>query len=339
MKILQIGAGSMGTRRLRDLAEIADIEIEVHDPRPDRLERARERFGVRGFPGLDDAMAWGPEALVISTPPGTKGPYIDLALAQRRHHFTEADIWSYDSARILAESAAHGLVSAPSCSFAFLPLVQRLAPIVRDELGALLAYESFMATYMPAWHPGEGAEYYARHRATAPAREMICFELHWLQHLFGPAAAVAGDFARHGDLPGGSEDTWSVTQRLRDGGNGHLAVTMACPADYRHGTAYGTRGRIAWDIYRGDYSWQLAGRTGPQAGEAGAMADVLEGAYADEIGAFVAAVRGGPAWVHTYADSQQASATLAAAEASAVRGTWEPVDLARSPEPEPPAKN
>ncbi len=326
----------MGTRRLRDLNINPDIQLGLLDERADRRERARARFGIPVYAHIDDAMAWTPEALVISTPPGTKKPFIDLALERGLHHFSEADIWSYDAPTIERISRDKMLISAPSCSFAFLPLVQQIAPLIRSELGKLLSYQAFMATYMPSWHPGEGTEYYARHRNTAPAREMICFELHWLQRLFGPAVSVTGDFAKYGKLPENTEDTWSISQRLRGGSLGQLSITMACPTDYRRGTCFGTNGFLTWDINSGDYSWQIDGQN-LQRENAGRTSEVIEPTYAAEISTFIAAIQGRGTWPHPYAASQQASATLAAAEHSSIGGGWVPVVPDRSPDPAPPS--
>jgi len=72
MKILQLGSGSMGSRRLRDLSRRPDVTLALYDERADRRQRAHERFGVTVFTRLEDALAWEPAALVISTPPGTR---------------------------------------------------------------------------------------------------------------------------------------------------------------------------------------------------------------------------------------------------------------------------
>lgn len=332
MKILQIGSGSMGTRRLRDLRARADVALALHDERADRRQRAHERFGIPVFADLAAALAWGPDALVISTPPGSKGPYVRLALERGLHHFIEADIWSYGAAEVERVSREKALVSAPSASLLYLPVVRELRAAVREHLGQLISYQFFMATYMPGWHPGEGAEYYARHRDTAPAREMIPFELNWLHAAFGPAREVAGHYGKHGALPGDTEDTWSLALRLRDGGTGHVAITMSCPADYRRGCCFGTKAALTWDIYGGDLAIHVAGEPAPRVRRTGAIGEVLEAMYAAEIGAFVEAARGGAPWIQPYAASQQASATLAAAERSSRSGRWEPVDLAAEPE-------
>lgn len=335
MKILQIGAGSMGTRRLRDLHKRPGLALGLYDDREDRRLRAKERFGVAVFSDFPAALAWEPDALVISTPPGTKRDYLRLATERGLHHFSEADIWTYGMAAFEQTPRAKKIVCAPSASFAFLPLVRALGPLVRDRLGSLLSYQFFMATYMPGWHPGEGKEYYARHRDTAPAREMIPFELHWLNALFGPATAVAGSFGKHGALPGNTEDTWSLSMRLKSGGIGQMAITMACPSDYRRGACFGTNGMISWDIYGGDVTVQTSGEA-PSRQNFGAMRDVLEAAYSDEINTFIDALTGAKIWPQSYALSQQSSATLAAAEKSSVSGRWVTIDPDCEPALSPP---
>ena len=332
MKVLQLGSGSMGTRRMRDLHQRKDLSLGLFDEREDRRQRAQERFGVKVFSTLEDALAWGPQALVVSTPPGTKGGYVRLALERGLHHFIEADIWTYGAAENERISREKKLVSAPSASLRFLPVVKALGTSVREQLGTLLSYQFFMATYMPGWHTGEGTEYYARHRNTAPAREMIPFELSWLNPIYGPAVEVAGRYEKYGALPGDTEDTWSLSMRLKDGGTGQLAITMSCPVDYRRGCCFGTTGAISWDIYSGDVTVQTAADKTPRTQNFGAIGDVLEAMYREEISTFVDAALGRTTWPQNYELSQQSTATLAAAEASFLTGQWTPVDLRLEPE-------
>ena len=316
----------MGTRRLRDLHQRSDVTLGLFDEREDRRKRAHDRFGVTVFSKLEDALAWGPQALIISTPPGTKGDYIQLALKHGLHHFTEADIWCYGAAEIERVSRQKKLVSAPSASLRYLPVVEALGQKVRAELGQLLSYQFYMATYMPGWHADEGREYYARHRNTAPAREMIPFELNWLNPIFGPATDVAGRYEKYGVLPGDVEDTWSLSMHLQHGGVGQLTITMACPVNHRRGYCFGTDAVIGWDIYSGDLTVQATADKEPRRSNFGAIADVLEPMYLREINAFVDAALGRQPWIQSYALSQQSTATIAAAEQSFLTRQWIKVD-------------
>ena len=105
--------------------------------------------------------------------------------------------------------------------------------MVREELGPLHAFGYFLSVDGPRWHPGEGDEYYARHRATAPAREMVAFELIALDYIFGGPTNVAGYVSRRGALEMQSEDTWSLQMELESGAVGQLTVAMACPQTAR----------------------------------------------------------------------------------------------------------
>jgi predicted dehydrogenase len=339
MKILQLGSGSMGTRRMRDLHQRKDLTVAMYDQREDRRQRAKERFGIHVFESLDAALTWGPDALVISTPPGTKGAAIKLALERGLHHFIEADIWSYGAAEIERISREKKLVSAPSSSLRNLPVVKALEAAVRDDLGSLLSYQLFMATYMPGWHTGEGKEYYARHRDTAPAREMIPFELNWLSPVFGSATEVAGRFEKYGALPEDTEDTWSLTMRLGSGGTGQLAITMSCPVDYRRGCCFGTKGMATWDIYSGDLELHTATDKAARHQNFGALGGVLETMYREEINTFIDAIQEKKTWPQSYTLSQQSSATLAAAEQSFISGRWVSIDPNAEPSASPPRRN
>lgn len=326
LKILQVGCGSMGSRRLRDLSRRPGVDLRAFDARADRRDSARVRFGVKTFDTFAAALDWAPDALVISTPPGTKGPLVELALERRLHHFVEADIWGYGVAARVA--AATGLVGAPSLTFSFLPVFQALVELVPPAIGPLLGYQYCLAGDMAGWHPTEGLEYYGRHRDTAPAREMVPFELAWLARVFGHAKRVTGGFNRFSQREATFEDTWSLLLQLERGGTGQLTVTMGCPHDYRRGCAFGEKGSATWDINRGEIV--LHGSPGATH-QFGALGQVIEPAYAAEIGAFVDAIQGGAPWCHRYSDYQRALATLAAAEAGAGADLWAAVEPNQDP--------
>ena len=328
----------MGTRRLRDLHQRPDVTVALFDEREDRRQRAHERFGVKVFARLDDALAWGPQALVVSTPPGTKGAYVKLALERGLHHFIEADIWTYGAAENERLAQAKGVVAAPSASLRYLPVVKALGEAVRRDLGQLLSYQLFMATFMPGWHATEGREYYARHRNTAPSREMIPFELSWLSPIFGHPTEVAGRYEKYGNLPGETEDTWSLSMRLAGGGVGQLAITMSCPVDFRRGCCFGTGAAITWDIYGGDLTVQTPADKVPRRSNHGAIGDVLEKMYHEEINAYVDAALGRTTWIQPYALSQRSTAAMAAAEQSFLTDRWVRVDPNAEPAPVLPVK-
>jgi predicted dehydrogenase len=308
------------------------VELALYDAREDRLEEAQRRFGTRLFRTMDEALAWSPDVLVISTPPDQHDPYIELALDRGLHHFCEANLWTYDDAAVQRISQAKDLLSVPSCSMHFLPVVRELKRIVAEELGRLHAYQMFLSTWMPGWHPQEGAEFYARHRSTSAGREMVPFELLHLNYIFGEPVEVSGYAARCGELPYESEDTWCLQMELEDGGYGQLVVLMASPRLYRKGRACGTGGCTEFDLLEGTIRRQLPDLGIDDLRRFGRLADILEDAYREEIHTFLETLLGRGSWPHSYHASRVATATLAAAEQSALTGRREPVVPARQPE-------
>lgn len=338
LKLLQIGAGSMGSRRLRDLVHRKDVELAILDSRADRRESAERRFSIRSFASLENALAWKPIAFVISSPPKAHSEYVNLAMELGLHHFSEANIWTPDVDRIISQSAAKSLVSAPSVSLHFLDVVRQLRQAVAGELGNLHSYQMTLSTYMPLWHPGEGPEYYARDRSTSAGREMVPFELLWLNEVFGPPAAVSGRVAQRGQLPGMTEDVWSLQMELQSGATGQLIVTMGARRDCREGVCVGTNGVLRFDIVTGQISRQVS-ETGPSSvntfGGTGNR-DALERAYFGEINCFVDSILGRDRWPVDYRFTAIATAALAACEASAQSKRAERVDVLNQPATMPP---
>jgi predicted dehydrogenase len=335
LRVLQIGAGSMGQRRLRDLKDREDVELALFELRADRRDRGLSRNEkLRTFSDLDEALAWGPDALSISTPPQAHDEYVRLALERGVHHFCEANIWTMDPEWIEQLSESQSVISAPSSSLYFLPAVQEMSRIVRDELGGLHGYQMALNTYMPDWHPEEGPEYYARHRNTAAGREMVPFELLWLNHVFREPVELTGLVTRGGSLPGIMEDTWSLQMRLEGGIAGQLIVLMGCPGALRQGWCFGEAGQVFFDLFSGEIRREY--RKGVRdSRNFGAMKDVLEATYSREINTFIDAVHGKARWPQSYRASAVATATLAAAERSAELGERVSVDVGVQPKIHP----
>ncbi|RIH64455.1 gfo/Idh/MocA family oxidoreductase [Mariniphaga sediminis] len=333
IRILQVGAGSMGSRRIRDLLLRPDITLSVLDKRKDRLKKSVESFGIQSFESFEEAIDWKPDVLSISTPPDQHDDYIHFALENGLHHFCEAQLWTYDFLKIKSESQRKGMLSATSCSMHFLPIIKQLKLFVNDKLGDLHAYQMYLSTYMPSWHPDEGVEYYARHRNTAAGREMVPFELLYLNEIFGIAEEVVGSIGRRSQLGNDSEmeDTWCLQMNLAGGSFGQLVVLQASPSTVRKGVCSGTNGRIEFDIYNGKLTAEFDDGY-KEFIDYGSQKDVIELAYKDEINTFVDAVLGKAKWPLSYYDSALATATLAAIEKSATRGKWEKVDPRIQPE-------
>ncbi|MBZ0099992.1 MAG: Gfo/Idh/MocA family oxidoreductase [Taibaiella sp.] len=322
-RILQIGAGSMGSRRLRDLSLREDVEIVLYDQREDRRERASNRFGIKTFDNMASALEWGPEALIISTPPDMHHQYIEIALEKGYSHFCEADMWTADYDKILRVSREKRMISAPSFTSYFLPITTELKRIVDKELGRLYCYQFYLCFYLPTWHPGEGDEFYANHRSTSGGREVVPFEMSLLNYLFGIPVDACGTVARRGLFDMDSEDTWCLQVKLDNGGTGQMIVIMTSPYVKRGGWFAGVNGFVEFDIISGKVHRKFPVSDIDEVLETGSVKEIIETAYFNEINTFVNTLQGKAEWPFNYKDNAISTSTLAAAEKSAISGRVE----------------
>lgn len=338
MRILQIGGGSMGSRRMRDLHgrlfRGEPIDVRLWDTRSDRRRAAEARFGVASFRDFEEALAWRPEAMVVSTPPDRHADLVSTAVRAGLHVFSEADIWPAGPEIGLAADQA-GVIAAPSATLLFQPVIAEVRRIVATELGTVHGFGYLLSVDAPSWHPGEGSEYYARHRATAPAREMTAFELIALQGILGHATSVSGIVTTRGSLPQDAEDTYCLQYRTTTGAAGQLTVLMACPQVVRQGWVAGEAGFVSFDLMAGTVRRQFPGSDVFDERKICDWAATLESVYLDEITTFLGAIDGTAVWPYSLQDSALVCGTLAAAETSAITGRVEPVRVNVPPAPLP----
>ena len=66
---------------------------------------------------------------------------------------------------------------------------------------------------MPNWHPWERVQdFYVRSRVSGGGREMVPFELDFLEWLCGHTAAVVAEVGRLSDIPADIDDTLRPNQ-------------------------------------------------------------------------------------------------------------------------------
>lgn len=212
MKFLVIGLGSMGKRRIRNLQALGEKEIGGFDLRADRREEAAGKYGIRTYASFEEAMAhFSPQALVISVSPESHMQYAWKGLAAGLSCFVEASV--VDAERILALSDAvrgKSIVMAPSCTMRYYPAPREVKKILQSgRLGKVLNINYQTGQYLPDWHPWEDiGSFYVSRRDTGGGREIVPFELTWLNDLFGLPVPLACVKAKLTDIPADIDDIY-----------------------------------------------------------------------------------------------------------------------------------
>ncbi len=306
MRVGIVGLGSMGKRRIRNLRQLGIEEIVGLDPNPARRDEAASTYGIRVVESLDDLMAVGPQALVISTPPDRHMEYAMVAVEAGIHFFTEASVLEAGMPELIRALVSTEIVAAPSCTMRFNSTIQEIASVVRGgSLGPVLGFTYHSGQYLPDWHPWEDyREYYVSRRETGGAREIVVFELSWLTWIFGYPEAVKGLAERVSGLEADIDDMYQVVGRF-GGALGHLLVDVVCRVPTRKGRIIGEAGTLEWDVVHGEVRVLAAGATEwettrhaarqPQPGYVAA-----DDMYVAEMTAFLDAVAGRSPFPYTF---------------------------------------
>jgi predicted dehydrogenase len=291
----------MGRRRLRNLEYLGESELAAFEPSPSRRDAAGREHSLPIFEDIDAAVAWGPDALVISTPPDRHAEYALTAANAGLAFFTEASVVADGMEEVQAAVRAAESIAAPSCTMRFHPAVRLMRRrIAEGAIGRPLAFVHHVGQYLPDWHPWEDYRtFYAARRETGAAREIVPFELNWLTYLFGAVVELNCFRAKVSQLDVDIDDIYSALLRFESQVHGTMVVEVISRPGVRRARIVGEEGTLEWDwAARRVTEWRASDAAGieypdPPAIPGPGGAWVAENMYIEEMRGFLHAVEAG----------------------------------------------
>jgi len=189
MKILVIGLGSMGKRRIRILQALGYQKIFGFDLRKDRCAEAENKYSIETYCNFEEAVVRvQPTIFIISTPPDVHMHYAYYAYQNSIDTFIEASV--VDAEKILTLSNMmqdKNFIIVPSCTMRYFPFVKNVKKLLYENvIGQVMNINYHVGQYLPDWHTWEDIkDFYVSNYETGAAREILPFELTWLNFIFG----------------------------------------------------------------------------------------------------------------------------------------------------------
>lgn len=262
MRILIVGLGSMGRRRIRNLSALGHTDIIGVDRRSDRCAAAAEEYGIEvasSVNDVDDKV----EIVIVSTSPEGHRAMLEWAADRGLPAFVEASVSSDDEAtlvRDLADSAKQVMV--PSCTMRYFRGPERVRELVASGIvGRPLLLTHHVGQYLPDWHPWESiGDYYVSNRDTGGCREIVPFEFTWLNEVFGDPRPVFCRRGRVSDLPADIDDLYHSVVEYPGGLIAAVTIeVLSRPSATREFRLVGTEGVITFSGQRGILEVEVAG--------------------------------------------------------------------------------
>jgi predicted dehydrogenase len=323
MRVLVLGAGSIGQRHCRNLVTLGQ-EVRAWDPDPVRLGEATAIAGVSAAASLDEALAMAPAGALVCAPPASHVELGRRALAAGAHLFVEKPIAhaSGEVPALIAEAAARKRLVAVGLNLRFLPSLRRVKTLLDDKrVGRVLAVRAEFGSYLPDWRPGRDYRDNYAVRAALGGGILLdaIHELDYLGWLFGDAAEVFCTAGHVSDLAGDTEDLAETTVRFESGVLAQVHLDYLQRVYRRNLQVIGETGVIGWD-----YPTHAVTVHAPEAPpETIAVADGDPNEmYLEEIRHFLRCIEGGERLLVDGREGLRSLRLVEAAKASAALGRW-----------------
>lgn len=248
MKIIVIGLGSMGKRRLRLLSERKNVELFGIDSQESRCEEVKEKFGITCFKSIAEAVkAENIEAAVISTSPLSHASIIKECLTHNLHVFTEINLVQDGYEENMALAKEKNLVLFLSSTFLYRKETQAVIEKVQNAK-CPLNYIYHVGQYLPDWHPWESYNsYFIGNPRTNGCREIMAIDLPWVVSAFGPIKKVSAVKSKNTELNIAYNDNYLITLEHENGHKGVFAVDVVARKSGRNIEIFGEQLHLSWN--------------------------------------------------------------------------------------------
>lgn len=248
MKIIVIGLGSMGKRRLRLLSERSDVTLFGIDSQEYRCEEVREKFGITCFKSITEAIeVESIDAAVISTSPLSHAAIIKECLTHNLHVFTEINLVQDGYEENMALAKENDLVLFLSSTFLYRKETQKIIEMVQNAK-CPLNYIYHVGQYLPDWHPWESYNnYFIGNPRTNGCREIMAIDLPWVMTAFGPIKNVYAVKSKNTELNITYNDNYLITLEHECGHKGVFAVDVVSRKSGRNIEIFGEQLHLSWN--------------------------------------------------------------------------------------------
>lgn len=310
MKIIIIGLGSMGKRRIRLLHQYdAAISLIGVDSRSDRLQEVEGQFHIPVYGDLNEAIRKeNPEIAFICASPLVHYEITRQCIEHGMHIFSELNLIDEDHQEMIALAQEKGIQLFLSSTLLYRKEIQYLIDKLR-EADQKAHYRYHVGQYLPDWHPWESLnDFFVSNQKTNGCRELLAIELPWIRKAFGTIKAISVIKDTLTSLNLRYPDSYIVVLEHERGHKGVLHVDVASRKAMRNLEIYSDNLHLFWDgTANGLKMYDIGNKdlislslyeTVEQNSSYGEH--IIENAYLEEICAFFKEMNGIPAALHSF---------------------------------------
>lgn len=248
MKVIVIGLGSMGKRRIRLIKEINSlIEIVGVDSKENRTKECAEKYGIRCLNSLDEAFEETFDCAFVCTSPLSHASIISKCLDNNMHVFTEINLVSDMYDENISKARDNNKVLFLSSTFLYRDEIGYIKSEV-DKSNSILSYTYHIGQYLPDWHPWENyTDYFIGNPETNGCREIMAIDFPWIYKTFGAFKTINVLKGKKTTLNISYPDSFLLLIEHENGVQGTISIDVVSRKAVRNLEIYGEDLYISWD--------------------------------------------------------------------------------------------
>ena len=308
-RVLVVGLGSMGKRRLRLLRDLLpDALLAGADAREDRRSDVQEKHDIPTYDSSDAALQdFRPSVVIACTSPLCHGGIVLRALGEGCHTFSELNLDQSDYVAILSTAQEHNRIAFLSSTMLYRDEIEYIAGKIPDP--EKTAYTYHVGQYLPDWHPWENyKDFFVGDKRTNGCREIFAIQLPWLVSSFGKIVKAEAVPMKQTSLKIDYPDSFFVTLYHEGGTVGQFDVNVVSRKAVTDLEVIGENLYLKWNgtpkglsVYDYDKKEDRAIDTYESVTKDSRYAEnIIENAYVDELSAFFDALKGKAVRRHSF---------------------------------------
>lgn len=246
LKILVVGLGSMGKRRIRNLRALGVSDIFGFDKNKKIQKTVAKEYKVLTIQNLSELSTLGLDLVIVSTPPQYHLEPILECIQSKINFFSEYNLITKDVEEIIRHTRTARVLGLPSHTEDYDLDLRRL----RKELskGTFGYFVFHLGQNIHTWHPWqEPGQHFIFKPAVNGIREILRAELPWIVDQFGPVVNIqsqkASIFTKKYKVP----DYLQVHLVFKSGMRGTLIFDLISTDVIKRFEAVGENCLISWE--------------------------------------------------------------------------------------------
>lgn len=250
LRILVVGTGSIGSRHIKNLTELSDIEIVAHDIDPESVDQIGAEYGVEITTDLDATLTPDIDCVFVCTPPVSHLEIAHAALDVGADVFIEKPLsHDLDGTDEFVERARNSDQTVfVACNMRFHPPVVQIQEwLDAGEIGPLQFFRLRYGNDLRNWRSTDYRDSYSANAAEGGGIILdVIHELDIALHWMRDVEYVSSTVAQVSDLEIDIEDTAEI---ILEGDRMMAEVHLDCirPERARTYELIGRDGMIRWE--------------------------------------------------------------------------------------------